>query len=69
VGVPRARFAIRVLRRIVCVGEVELFGAMAHDCVQDWMVTRPPLGQTAVEFIFFVTSFVLPRMRACVARE
>ena len=42
---------------------------MAHDCVIDWMITRPPPGQTAVNFLLFVTSFVLPRMRACVAGE
>jgi len=45
------------------------FVAMAHDCVIDWMITRPPPGQTAVNFLLFVTSFVLPRMRACVAGE
>ena len=45
------------------------FVAMAHDCVLDWMITRPPPGKTAVDFLLFVTSFVLPRMRACVAGE
>jgi len=45
------------------------FVAMAHDCVLDWMITRPPPGQTAVDFLLFVTSFVLPRMQACVAGE
>jgi len=45
------------------------FAAMAHVCMLDWMITRLPPGQTAVEFLLFVTSFVLPRMRACVAGE
>ena len=37
---------------------------MAHDQVLDWMVTRPPPGQTAVDFLVFVTNFLLPRMRS-----
>jgi len=40
------------------------FVAMAHDQVLDWMVTRPPPGQTAVDFLVFVTNFFLPRMRS-----
>jgi len=39
------------------------FVAMAHDQVLDWMVTRPPPGQTSVDFLVFVTNFLLPRMR------
>jgi len=45
------------------------FVAMAHDCVLDWMIKRPPPGQTAVDFLVIVSSFVLPRMQACVAGE
>jgi len=40
------------------------FVAMAHDQVLDWMVTRPPPGQTAADFLVFVTNFLLPRMRS-----
>ena len=46
-----------------------LFVAMAHDCVLHWIITRLPPGQTAVYFLLLVTSFVLPRMLACVAGE
>ncbi|KAK1868970.1 hypothetical protein I4F81_011452 [Pyropia yezoensis] len=37
--------------------------AMAHDRVLDWVVTRPPPGQTAVDFLLFLGNLVLPRMR------
>jgi len=40
-----------------------LFVAMAHDQVLDWMATRPPPGQTFVDFLVFVTNFLLCRMR------
>jgi len=30
------------------------FVAMAHDCVLDWFITRPPRGQTAVDFLLFM---------------
>ena len=40
------------------------FVAMAHDCVLDWFITRPPSGQTAVDFLLFMTNFVLPRMNS-----
>ena len=40
------------------------FVAMADDQVLDWMVTRPPPGQTAVDIFVFVTNFLLPRMRS-----
>jgi len=45
------------------------FVAMAHECVLDWMITWPPPWQTADDFLLFVISFVLPRMRACVSGE
>jgi len=45
------------------------FVAMAHVYVLDWIIKRPPPGQTAVEFLVFVSSFVLPRMQVCVAGE
>lgn len=38
------------------------FVAMAHDHLLDWIITRPPPGQTAVDFMLFMTSFVLTRM-------
>jgi len=31
--------------------------AMAHDQLLDWMVTRPPPGQSAVDFSVFVTNY------------
>jgi len=34
------------------------FVAIAHECVLDWMITWPPPGQTADDFLSFVTSFV-----------
>jgi len=37
---------------------------MAIDCVLDWFVTRPPPGQTAVEFLWFLTNLVFPNMHA-----
>jgi len=40
------------------------FVAMAHDRVLDWMVTRPPPAQTSVDFLIFVTNFLLPHMRS-----
>jgi len=39
------------------------FVVMAHKQVLDWMVTRPPPGQTSVDFPVFGTNFLLPRMR------
>ena len=38
--------------------------AMAFDRLLDWLITRPPAGQTAVDFLLFVTNFVLPHMHA-----
>lgn len=38
--------------------------AMAHDEVLDWLITRPPPGQSSVDFLLFVVSFLLPRMTA-----
>jgi len=38
------------------------FVAMAHDHVLDWMVTRPPPGQTAADYLVYVTKLFLPRM-------
>jgi len=40
------------------------FVAMAFDRLLDWLITRPPPGQTAVDFLLFVTNFVLPHMHA-----
>jgi len=40
--------------------------AMAHGCLLDWVVTRPPPAQTSVDVLLFLTHFVLPRMRAVV---
>jgi len=40
-----------------CV-RTSFFVAMAHDCVLDWFITRPPAGQTAIDFLFFMSSFV-----------
>ena len=42
------------------------FVAMAHDRLLDWVVTRPPPAQASVDFLLFLTNFVLPRMRAVV---
>lgn len=42
------------------------FVAMAHDRVLDWMITRPPPGQTAVDFLLFLTNFLLPQMQPVV---
>jgi len=39
-----------------------VFAAMAHGKVLDWMVTRPPPCQTAVDLSGFVTNVLLPRM-------
>jgi len=36
--------------------------AMAHDHLLVWLITCPPPGQTAVDFILFLPSFVLPYM-------
>jgi len=40
------------------------FVAMANDRVLDWMVTRPPPAQTSVDFLIFVTNFLLPHMQS-----
>ena len=40
-----------------------VFVAMAHGQILDWMVTRPPPGQTSVDFLVFMNNFLLPRMR------
>jgi len=37
---------------------------MAFDLLLDWFTTRPPPGQTAVDFLLFVTNFVLPHIHA-----
>jgi len=39
---------------------------MAHDRVLDCFITRPPPGQTSVDFLIFLTTLVLPGMTACV---
>jgi len=39
-----------------------VFVAMAHDELLEWMITRPPPGQTSVDILFFMTNFVLPRL-------
>jgi len=44
--------------------QTSCFVAMAIDCVLDWFVTRPPPGQTAVEFLWFLTNLVFPNMHA-----
>jgi len=46
--------------------KTSFFFAMAHDRVLDWFITRPPPGQTSVDFLIFLTTLVLPRMTACV---
>jgi len=38
------------------------FVAMAHARLLDWLITRLPFGQTAVDFILLWSSFVLPSM-------
>jgi len=38
--------------------------AMLHDELLDWIITRPPPGQNSVEFLLFMTIFVLPRISA-----
>jgi len=43
--------------------------AMAHDCLLDSVVTRPPLSQTSVDVFVFLTNFVLPRMPTIVPRR
>ena len=40
------------------------FVAVAHDQILDWIVTRPPPGQTAVDVLAFMNNFLLPRMRS-----
>ena len=40
------------------------FVAMALDRLLDWLITRPPPGQAAVDFLLFVTNLVLPHMHA-----
>jgi len=40
--------------------------AMAHDRILDWLITRPPPGQTSVDFILFLKKCVLPFMRLMV---
>jgi len=37
---------------------------MSHVELSEWMITRPPPGQTSVDFLLFMTNFVLPRMSA-----
>lgn len=44
--------------------QTSFFVAMADDCLLDWVVTRPPPAQTSVDFLLFMTNFVLPRMHA-----
>lgn len=41
-----------------------VFVAMAPGQVLNWMVTRPPPGQTTVDFLVSVTNVFLPRMRS-----
>jgi len=41
-----------------------VFVAMAFDRLLDWFITRRPPGQTAVDFLLFVTNSVLPHMHA-----
>jgi len=40
------------------------FLAMSHDELLDWMITRPPPGQTSVDFLLFSTNCVWPRLSA-----
>jgi len=39
---------------------------MAHDCLLDWVVRRPPPAQTSFNVLLILGNFVLPRMRAVV---
>ena len=48
--------------------KTSFFVAMAYDRVLDWFITRPPPGQTSVDFLIFLTTLVLPGMTACVKR-
>ena len=41
-----------------------LLVAMAHDGVIDWMITRPPPGQSSVDFVLFLVRHLLPTLRA-----
>jgi len=43
---------------------MSVFVAMSHDELLDWMITRPPPDQISVDFLVFMTNFVLPRMSA-----
>jgi len=40
------------------------FVAMAHDEVIDWMITRPPPGQSSVDFVLFLVRHLLPSLRS-----
>ena len=40
------------------------FVAMDNDRLLDWLITRPPPGKTAVDFLVFLANFILPRMRS-----
>jgi len=44
------------------------FVSMAHERVLDWFITRPPPGQTSIDFLTFLTTLVLRGMTACVER-
>ena len=43
-----------------------VFVAMAHDCLLDWVVRSPPPAQTSFNVLLFLGNFVLPRMGAVV---
>jgi len=45
------------------------FVAMANDLLLDWRVKRPSTGQTAVDFLLFLSNFAFPRMRSVEARR
>jgi len=38
------------------------FVAMAHDESLEWLITRPPPGQSSVDFLLFVINHLLPHM-------
>ena len=40
------------------------FVAMAHNEVTDWMITRPPPGQSSVDFVLFLVRHLLPSLRS-----
>jgi len=40
------------------------FVATAHDDVIDWMITRPPPGQSSVDFVLFLVRHLLPSLRS-----